>query len=247
MLNNGLLVLMMRSMASFLVLTLGACSPGPPQHVGHDTATADDITLPAPDLHQAAKINLSLALAYLKENHLALAHKKLLLAEKQAPTLPRVYTLKGYYFSLIGQQVNAEKAYQQALQLSKNSADVLNSYGVFLCRSGQYKRGISMMQQAIRDPRFEASGLTYQNIGLCQLKQGAFPAALSAFQRALRDNPDLSPSVYYLAYVNLKLNHLIAAKLALHRYLTIASASATTDELARQINAGLSLSKSDAA
>ena len=196
---------------------------------------SEKLALPQANLTKAANINLQLALDYLKENHLPLAHKKLLLAEQQAPKLSRVYTLKGYYFALVGQMDEANLSYLKALKLSKNSPEIQNSYGVFLCRAGKYQQGITLMRQAIANSQFTKTGLAYQNIGLCAMSMKENSQALSSFEKAITYNPNLASSVYYLAYMNFKLKHYQLANANLQQFLKLSGPTKQADDLKAMI------------
>jgi len=208
----------------FCMACLSSCNVNSPVNNNPKVASLSPQTsniplLPKANLHAAALINLQLALDYLNENQFALAQRKLVLAEKQAPHLARVYIIKGYYYTLVDDLVSADKAYQKALLLSHNSANTQNSYGVFLCRTGRYAEGIAAIRLAIKAPAFTQSGLAYQNIGLCALKLKQLKLAQVSFEAALRYNPALTDPLYYLADINFKLKKYPQANQYLMQFL----------------------------
>ncbi|QLB15362.1 type IV pilus biogenesis/stability protein PilW [Mannheimia granulomatis] len=121
---------------------------------------------------EAVKARINLALAYLEQNDFPKAKQNIdkALAHDSQDYLP--YSVLAYYYQQTGDVENAEKAYQKALNLSENRPDVLNNYGTFLCKQGQFQQAYQQFEKAIQSPKpyyHQADSLA--NIILCAKKE----------------------------------------------------------------------------
>lgn len=121
---------------------------------------------------EAVKARINLALAYLEQNDFPKAKQNIdkALAHDGKDYLP--YSVLAYYYQQTGEVENAEKAYQQALNLSENRPDVLNNYGTFLCKQGQFQQAYQQFEQAVKSPKtYYHQADSLENIILCAKKE----------------------------------------------------------------------------
>lgn len=121
---------------------------------------------------EAVKARINLALAYLEQNDFPKAKQNIdkALAHDEKDYLP--YSVLAYYYQQTGDIGNAEKSYRTALNLSKNRPDVLNNYGTFLCKQGQFQQAYQQFEQAIESevPYYHQAD-SLENIILCAKKE----------------------------------------------------------------------------
>ncbi|MDQ6569494.1 MAG: tetratricopeptide repeat protein, partial [Haemophilus parahaemolyticus] len=78
------------------------------------------------------------------------------------------YSVLAYYYQQTGDLANSQKAYQKALKLSQNRPDVLNNYGTFLCKQGQFQQAYLQFEQALQSKHaYYHQADTLENIILC--------------------------------------------------------------------------------
>lgn len=121
---------------------------------------------------EAVKARINLALAYLEQSNFPKAKQNIdrALIHDEKDYLP--YSVLAYYYQKTGDTENAEKSYQTALNLSKNRPDVLNNYGTFLCKQGQFQQAYHQFEQAVESeaPYYHQAD-TLENIILCAKKE----------------------------------------------------------------------------
>ncbi|HHW7507163.1 TPA: type IV pilus biogenesis/stability protein PilW [Mannheimia haemolytica] len=147
--------------ACILLFLLAACSSLPP--------SSPEVEF---NRSEAVKARINLALAYLDQNDFPKAKQNIdkALAHDEKDYLP--YSVLAYYYQQTGDAENAEKAYQTALKLSQNRPDVLNNYGTFLCKQGQFQQAYQQFEQAVKSkaPYYHQAD-SLENMVLCAKKE----------------------------------------------------------------------------
>ncbi|MDG6882082.1 Predicted O-linked N-acetylglucosamine transferase, SPINDLY family [Phocoenobacter uteri] len=135
-------------------------------------STQTDLSINRTD---AMKARLNLALAYLKENNYPKAKLNIDKAIEHNAQDYLPYSVLAYYYQQTGNVAKATETYQQAVTFSqkftKNQQprpDVLNNYGTFLCKQGQFEQAYSQFEQALssEQPYYHQAD-TLENIVLC--------------------------------------------------------------------------------
>lgn len=169
------------------VLLLTACSTG-------KTSSLDE-----QKKIKTAEINIQLGLNYLAKQDTQRAKRKLLVALRQAPTLPEAWYSMGYFMESTGDSKEAGKYYAKAVSLGGKRGDVQNNYGTYLCRNGEYAEAIKHFMIATKDPDYLDAASAYENAGLCSLKIHDKEHAIQYFRQALAQDPDRRLSEQELA------------------------------------------------
>ena len=198
-----------RACLSLAYLSLVACGywhkPEDTQEAKHIAAQQkeDEATTPKIDLHQAAELNLQLAMEYLQKGHISRAKAKLNHAEKLDKNMPALHYSKGYFFERIGEYEAADKAYRKAIGLNPKGGAEHNNYGAFLCRRGDYAAAIQQFLTAVKDPEYTTTAEAYENAGLCAKQGGDIEQAVQFFAKALQHDAQRAEALLALSEINL--------------------------------------------
>ncbi len=126
-----------------------------------------------PDPIAMAKSRIALGLGYLERGSTIRAHDNLQQALNHAPNYYRAQLSMAHYYESVGEELKAEQMYKRALRQHSNNGNVLNNYGTFLCKRGEYKKADRMFTQAIEQPYYYLIPASYENAAfLCsQIKR----------------------------------------------------------------------------
>ena len=213
----------------FVLLLLSACS-SQSSHVGSE----DDF-----DKVKAAKTRVSLGLTYLNNGNYSQAKFNLDKALQFAPRLADAHFSLAYYYQQVEEHDAAEEAYQRAMDLAPQNADIANSYGAFLCQRGKYLQAKRYFLKALNSDNYISSGETYENLALCSRSQGEMGDALEYLRSAVNHQPGRAKSLYMLAEALAETERWTEAKDILRRYEKISQVSAPSLFLASQIESAL--------
>lgn len=122
----------------------------------------------------------------------------------------------------------ARKHFEEALDLQSENPKVLNNFGQFLCRRGEFDEALGYLQQAIDMPLNENKWFAYTNAGRCELMQGDQAKAEAFFRQALQVNPNYAPALAELQRISYRNNNYMSAKAFLARYLEVAEQTPAT-------------------
>lgn len=184
----------------------------------------------------AAKINDQLGMAYLQRNDLQRAKQKFLLALDEAPSLPEAWYSMAYYLESTGNQDQAKEHYLKAVALAPQRGDVLNNYGTFLCRNGDYKGAVEMFLKATKDTKYLDQAGAYENAGLCAAKIPNASTAKQYFSKALAEDPKRPTSLIELAEISFKQGEYDSARRHLNQFLELSAPTAQSYILEKKID-----------
>lgn len=173
----------------------------------------------------AARANLQLGIAYLQQGNLALAKEKLERAEKQDGRNAEVHTGLAFLYERLDRKKDAETHYAAARRLAPDSADIANTYGVFLCRNGKADAAVREFEAAAKNPLYTTPWAALTNAGVClrSAKQGA--NAVRYLQQAIQIRPNYTEAVVELADLQLEQGSAEAASVTANNFLTLGLAS----------------------
>lgn len=164
---------------------------------------------------QIADSRIALGLAYLKNGQWGKARQNLETAVQVAPKYHSSLISFAYYLQEVGENEQAELQYKTALRYSPNNGDLLNNYGVFLCRQDRFDEAQRAFANAIVQPRFYMLSGSYENAALCALKAGEKDEAKIWFKKAVAHEPNRPLATLWLASMEVANNQLNDARLRL--------------------------------
>lgn len=164
------------------------------------------------DNKQAAKANVDLGVAYLKQGNLQVAKDKLERAAKQDPKLPEVYWVMASLFERMDQPKDADRNYQKAMDLAPTNSQIVNTYAVFLCRQGEVDRALPMFEKVISDKLYKTPYAAAANAGMCLRDDKRNADAQRYFERALALGPGFVDAAVALSDLQLAQGNPDAAR-----------------------------------
>jgi len=188
---------------------------------------------------QAAKTRISLGLTYLQNGNYTQAKANLDKAMQFAPGLMDSHFAMAYYLQSVDEGLQAERSYQQALQLSPSNADLLNSYGAFLCSQGRFAEAKDYLKAAIATQQYSYAASTYENLAICSQAQAEIGEAIQYLKTALSHEPGRIKSAWLLLELTVSTERWLEAKAALSRFEKIAPINARSLEYTIMIEQGL--------
>jgi len=230
--KNALIVVFL---ASFLV----ACTTTADKSV----VTTKKTTKRKANLKEASMLNTELAIGYIQRQQYKAAKEKLDKAIDQNSDNTAAYKTLAYLYSLLGLEEKAEIKYSEALELSPDDSDLLNSYGAFLCRIDKLDEAQESFKLAYSDPFYESLYLAQSNAGSCYIKQQEYKKAEALLRKSLRKQPNLPGSLISMAEVGIKTERYLMARAYIQRYHAVRSES--SESLWIQIQAEKALGAQD--
>lgn len=188
----------------------------------------------------AAKINDRLGMAYLERHDIQRAKQKFLLALEEAPSIPETWYSMAYFLESTGNKEEARRYYEKAVAIDPKRGDVLNNYGTFLCRRGNYPLAVSHFIKATKDPKYLEQASAFENAGLCSLKMADFRHAMTYFKRALEEDPNRTTSLIELAELNFRQGDYPQARRQLNQYLMLVEPSTQSYQLEKKLDEKMS-------
>jgi type IV pilus assembly protein PilF len=170
---------------------------------------------------EAARANLQLGVAYLKQGNLTLAKEKLERSEKQDGRNADVHSSLAFLYERLDRKSDAEREYATARRLAPESADIANTYGAFLCNNGKPDAGIKQFEDAARNPLYSTPWAALTNAGVCLRGSKRDADAAPYLQQAISVRPDYSVAVTELADLQLALKQPNEANETIKRYLSM--------------------------
>jgi type IV pilus assembly protein PilF len=139
----------------------------------------------------AAKVNVQLAIEYMKIGKLAAARETIERALGQDPNSADVQLTAGLIYERLNESAKAEHAYVAAARLGKSDPNIQNNYAGFLCRTGKAAAGEKLFLEVARDPAYQTPEVALVNAGVCVETIGDALDAQRYFSRALAIRPNM--------------------------------------------------------
>lgn len=167
---------------------------------------------------RAAEARITLGLGYLENGNWQRARENLELALQYAPNHYRSLITMAYYLQQVEENEQAETLYKKALREAPRNGDVLNNYGVFLCKHGRYDEAQGAFQRAIEQPYYYLVSASYENAAYCELKSGQRDKAKEKFAKAVDHEPNRVRSSLQLAKMEIEDGELEQARFRLFNF-----------------------------
>ncbi len=221
----------MRWVAGALAIAaLAACASKP-----RVVSPIPDSATPKPQLHEAAKYNVELGIAYMQRGDLELAQDRLKRALKESPRDPSVHSALALLYERLGELDEADREFHTALRLAPRSPDVSNNYAVYLCRTHRVDEGVKRLLATARDPLYTTPEAAYTNAAVCLHSVNRDAEAELDLQRALALRPSFADAVLELASLEMLHGKLEDARARIDRYIETYAATPDLLELGVRI------------
>lgn len=204
----------LRWLSVLLALVLAACATRPAL-VGVATGEAERPVAerpPANETEARARTHVDLGEAYLQANNYGVALDEAKAALAYAPNYSPAYLLIATVYMFLDDQAAARANFEQALRLSPGDPETNNTYGWFLCVSGQELQGLERLAVAMRNPYYRTPARPQVNAGLCYLRLKDDTQAEAAFLRAVQLDPANATAYFQLADISFRHGHYGAAQ-----------------------------------
>ncbi len=165
-----------------------------------------------------AESRIALGLGYLKGGSTIRAHDNLQQALTHAPQYYRAQLSMAHYYETVGEEKKAEGMYKRSLRQHPKNGNVLNNYGTFLCKRGQYKKADRIFNKAIEQPYYYLIPASYENAAFCALKSKNKDRAKHYFTRAIEHDPHRPKSILQLAKLEIDDGEYKEARIRLMRF-----------------------------
>ncbi|MGR5192723.1 type IV pilus biogenesis/stability protein PilW [Vibrio rotiferianus] len=165
-----------------------------------------------------AESRIALGLGYLENGNMIRAHDNLQQALSHAPQYYRTQLSMAHYYETVGEIDKAESMYKRSLRQHTKNGNVLNNYGTFLCKKGEYKQADKMFTRAIEQPYYYLIPASYENAAFCALKSQHPERAKYYFERAIDHDPHRPKSILQLAKLEIDDGEYTDARIRLMRF-----------------------------
>jgi type IV pilus assembly protein PilF len=183
----------------------------------------------------AARFNVQLGMNYMQRGDLEGAREKLERAVKQDPTLPTAHAALGILYERAGDIPRAQEHLRRATRLAPDDPNMMNNYGGFLCRKGEYEEGIRHFEMAASNAYYRAPETALTNAGVCARRIPDPERAEEYFRLALDKNRNFTEALLQLADLSLETGLALQGRAFLQRYEALSPATAYSLELGWRI------------
>jgi type IV pilus assembly protein PilF len=170
---------------------------------------------------QAAKVNMQLAIEYMKLGKLAASREFMERALKQDPGNANVQLTAGLVYERLDEMPMAERAYATAARLGTRDPNIQNNYAGFLCRTGKAAAGEKLFGEVARNPAYQTPEVALVNAGVCVRSSGDVLDAERYFNRALAIRPNMPEAMLQLGNVAIDRGDGAQALDFVQRYLAV--------------------------
>jgi type IV pilus assembly protein PilF len=182
------------SVASWLV-GCATSAAGSAVGAGQDIVTDVDRS-PARKL---AAIRLELALGYFQQGKSAIALDEVKRSLAADPTFFDAFNLRGLIYMAMNDSELAVTSFQEALRIKPNNPEVLHNLGWLKCQQGAFEQSFALFGQALSERQYAARSKTWMAQGLCEIRAGEKPKALTSLYKAHELDPGNPVIGYNLA------------------------------------------------
>lgn len=165
-----------------------------------------------------ADSRIDLGLGYLSQGNMNKARENLYRATRHAPDYARSQLALAHYLDQVGEPEKARHIYQQARRAHPENGDVLNNFGTFLCKHGDYLSADTLFNQALQRPDYNQPAATLENAALCADKSGNREQAIHYLVRSLDYDPSNASAWLTLTRMQLSVGNTDDARSTLRAF-----------------------------
>jgi len=174
---------------------------------------------------KTAKIYTNLGIEYMRRGRYDISLQKFEKALKLNKYSADAHNGIAVLYQALKVDDKAKLHYQLAIELQPKDSDILNNYGQFLCKEGNWKGAEKHFLKALDNPVYQKPEIPYTNAGLCALEHNYHSQAESYFRKALQKNPKFPRALYEMAELSYKQRRYEQARNYLQRHDEIAKHS----------------------
>ena len=193
--------------AAILALLLAGCASSPEQDQEQIDAR----------LHRAAMANVQLGVAYMSEGEMEVSLKKFEKAIEQDPDLAGAHGGIAVLYDRLDEDDMAAKHFRKALKLSPKNSQILNNYGQFLCKQGEYEKADERFIAAASNPVYSGRSAALTNAGTCAMQIPDMEKAEDYFRQALAINGKFIPALTRMVQLRYDQGNYIGARAYIQR------------------------------
>lgn len=171
--------------------------------------------------HRRAEVHTALASEYFARGNLNVALAETQLAVKDDPAFAQAYNMQGLVYMELREDASARAAFDRALTLAPDNAEVLNNFGWFLCTRDEFQRAVPMLQKAAGDSLYPTPEKAFLSLGLCLRREHKDDEAEKYLRRAVAIQPNLIGGLYNLAVIEFERGRYKEAEAYLTRYMRL--------------------------
>ncbi len=198
----------MRRLGILLAITLSGC-------VTVETSSNSD---PVAEPKERAEARIALGIGYLEQGNMYKARENLEKAMEHYPGYYRAQLSMAHYFEKVGEAKSAQRMYETALRQHPRNGNVLNNYGTFLCKLGDYDKADKFFRKAVEQPYYYLISASYENAAFCALKAGNVDQAKTYFSRTLDHDPNRVRALLNLAKLEIDAGEFTEARIRLMKF-----------------------------
>jgi len=170
------------------------------------------------DNKKASVANTELGGAYLSRGEYKVAMTKLKKAIKYDDKNADAHHYIAELYRRIGKNDLAGEHFSKALELKPEDSSIKNNYGIFLCSTGSYDKGLKLFNTVLEDPLYTDKAQAYENMGLCSEKQGNIRNAEKNYLAALKYNSKMPSALLGMAQIEFDKNKVKSAAFYLEQH-----------------------------
>jgi type IV pilus assembly protein PilF len=190
---------------------------------------------PDADRGDAAELNYQLGARYYRNGKYELARDRLLYSIELDPKRAIAHSTLALTYEQLGNIRLATESYERAVRVAPRNFDVLNAYGVFLCRQKRFDEAEEHFERAVREETNDNPEIMLTNAGVCMKQKPDAAKAEEFFRRALDAKPGYGEALIQLSVLKYGERDYLNARAFLQRYLRSNPASASVLYLGVQI------------
>lgn len=186
---------------------------------------------------ERAEARIELGIGYLHQGNMVKARENLEKALDHLPSYYRAQLSMAHYFEKVGEKEAATEMYETALKQHPRNGNVLNNYGTFLCKHGNYAKADEYFNKAIEQPYYYLTSASYENAAFCALKSGDIAQAKAYFVRTLNHDPHRARALLHLAKLEIDDGDFTPARIRLMKFHQRYGLQRTSLELLAELEA----------
>ncbi len=151
-----------------------------------------------------ASAKADLGVAYLKEQNPEGAVAALREAVKLDPRNWHARNALGMAYATKGEEALAEAAFEDALRINPDEAEILLNYGAFLVKVGRPAEAVGVLERALADLDYRNPAMILSNLSRAHLDAGQVDLAAGRAEQALARVPKMCPARFHLGLAHEK-------------------------------------------